>query len=77
MQIENRATLILILFTLSSHRWCLKPLAAFFIFGFDHAKLQIVHMDGTSMEIVTSQIRNLDYVLILHAVRFYLVGQSG
>jgi hypothetical protein len=29
------------------------------------------------MEIVTSQIRNLDNVLILHAMRFYLVGQSG
>ena len=29
------------------------------------------------MEIVTSQIMNLDNVLILHAVRFYLVGQSG
>ena len=30
-----------------------------------------------SMEIVTSQIRSLDYVLILHDVLFYLVGQSG
>ena len=34
-------------------------------------------MDSTSMEIVTSQIMNLDNVLILHAVHFYLVGQSG
>ena len=34
-------------------------------------------MDSTRMEIVTSQIMNLDNVLILHAVRFYLVGQSG
>ena len=29
------------------------------------------------MEIITSKIRNLHNVLILHAVRFYLVGQSG
>ena len=34
-------------------------------------------MDSTRMEIVTSQIMSLDNVLILHAVRFYLVGQSG
>ena len=46
-------------------------------FYFSDLIMPIVHMDGTSMEIVRSQTKNLDYVLILHAVLFYLVGQSG